>query len=350
MIYAGKQVTNNTEPLKKISISYFVNSLRNPKPQLELKIRQLRKIHSIDKKSYAALKKELPYIVCAAFNPPYRKIENFAYTEYFIVDIDHISQKDNEVHALKEKIQKDERVLLAFISPSQDGIKVLFKLKERCYDAGLYSMFYKKFIIDFSNKYDLSQVVDAKTSDVSRACFVSVDPTAYYNSEAEPIDIQQYLNLASPFDIFSQQYFVDKAIAKEAKKEKEKQKTKDAEDSGEPDAEAILKIKEILKQSKPIQQATKAPAYVPEQLNQLMGDLIPYIKDTGIDVLEIVNIHYGKKLKLKLGLKFSEINLFYGKKGFSVVASPKTGTHPELNELVRQLIINYLDGNDGGRS
>ena len=45
----------------------------------------------------------------------------------------------------------------------------------------LYSLFYKKFVKSFSEQYDLQQVVDAKTSDVSRACFLSHDKDAFYN-------------------------------------------------------------------------------------------------------------------------------------------------------------------------
>lgn len=78
---------------KKVTVEYLYYSLRNPKPDVEARIRQLRIIRDLDKKQYSLLKRQLPYVVCGMFNPPYRKTENFAYTEYFIVDIDHFQRK-----------------------------------------------------------------------------------------------------------------------------------------------------------------------------------------------------------------------------------------------------------------
>ena len=43
-----------------------------------------------------------------------------------------------------------------------------------------------------------------------------------------------------------------------------------------------------------------------------------------------------------MGLKQAEVNLFYGKRGFSVIQSPRTGTNPELNVLMVDLIKQYL--------
>lgn len=42
-------------------------------------------------------------------------------------------------------------------------------------------------------------------------------------------------------------------------------------------------------------------------------------------------------------LKQAEINLFFGKKGFSVVQSPRTGTNAELNQLMADLIIGMIN-------
>ena len=43
-------------------------------------------------------------------------------------------------------------------------------------------------------------------------------------------------------------------------------------------------------------------------------------------------------------MKQAEINLFFGKKGFSVVQSPRTGTNAELNQLMADLIIGFING------
>ena len=138
-----------------------------------------------------------------AYGPINFKVEPVSYThldvykrqtEYFVVDIDHIEEKELSINDLKTKFTQDKRVVLCFVSPGQDGLKLIFRLKERCYDAGIYSIFYKLFLSKFGAEYNIQQVIDTRTSDVARACFVSMDANAYYNPEAEPVDLNQYLN------------------------------------------------------------------------------------------------------------------------------------------------------------
>lgn len=52
-----------------------------------------------------------------------------------------------------------------------------------------------------------------------------------------------------------------------------------------------------------------------------------------MSVSEVVNIQYGKKIRLKMGMKQAEINLF-----------PRTGTNAELNQLMADLIIGVING------
>lgn len=91
---------------------------------------------------------------------------------------------------------------------------------------------------------------------------------------------------------------------------------------------------------KPVE--SKPPVYVPEQLNEIVEDLKKYVEDSGIVVSEIINISYGKKIRMKMGVKQAEINVFYGKKGFSVVESPRSGTVAEFNKLTAELIKSFF--------
>lgn len=337
MLHAGKNVASTTEPLKKVTLDYIYNSIRNPKPEIQNLIRRLRIVRDVDAKSYAQLKRGLPYMVCGSFNPPFRKNENFAYTEYFFVDIDHIEAKGMVIKQLRAQIQADGRVVMAFLSPSEDGLKVLFKFKERCYDAGVYSLFYKSFVKQFSQQYGLEQVLDAKTCDVSRACFISMDPDVYYNQDAQPVDWNQYLAFDNPQELFSQKHGLEAEMKETQKRQKqEEMAAKDAD----PDAAEILKIKELLKLRATPKE--RAEAYVPEQLNEVIGDVKRNIEETGVQVTEILNINYGKKIRMKLGLRQAEVNLFYGKRGFSVVKSPRSGTNAELNDLCADIISGYV--------
>lgn len=333
MLSVGSNLISQTDALKKVKVDYLYHSLRNPKPVISSKISQLRIVRNLDEKQYALLKRQLPYVVCAMFNPPYRKTENFAYTEYFMLDIDHLYEKGMDLKVVRDKIQSDNRVMMCFLSPSEDGLKVLFRLKDRCYDAGIYSVFYKLFLKDFSSLYGLEQVVDERTSDVCRACFISIDNEAFYNPNAEAVNMDAYIKKEDVCELFD----VNRTLMKEIKENKEHASENHI---GDPDKETMRRVKELLGMAKAA--AQKADPFVPQQLDEIMVELKKFVEDTGVVLYEVKNIQYGKKLRFKIGQKLAEINLFYGKHGFTVVQSPKTGTSAELNGLMSQLVNSFI--------
>lgn len=336
MLSVGVNLIMSSDTLKKVTVDYLYHSLRNPKPEIEARICQLRIIRDLDKKQYAKLKRQLPYIVCGMFNPPYRKTENFAYTEYFIVDIDNFSEKGLNLSTIRKQVEQDERVMLSFLSPSKDGLKLLFHLKERCYDAGIYSLFYKAFINEFSKQYHLEQVVDERTSDVCRACFVSIDPDAFYRPNVVSVDINSFLPVSDVTSMFDLKRNLEQQVKSAKLKEESGEKVKD------PDTEVMDRIKNLLQPKMQQKKLEKKEPYIPECLDDIIGDLKKYIEDTGIIVYEIVNIQYAKKIRCKMGSRLGEVNLFYGKRGFSVVQSPRSGTSTELNALLADLVTSYL--------
>lgn len=335
-ILYGTNLTSPSDELKKISIDYLYNSLRNPKPVIESRIRQLRIIRDLDAKQYSILKRQLPYLVMGAFNPPYRKTDNFAYIEYFIIDFDKFTSKGIDLQNIRKQIEQDERVLLSFTSPSKDGLKVMFHLKERCYDAGLYSLFYKAFLYNFSTMYQLEQVADKSTSDVCRACFISIDPEAFYRPNAVTIDLGSYIDLTNPDALFNLKHKQDKQEKETPSINEEKEESKD------PDSDILGRIKARLNPNGKTVILEKTPVFVPERLNEIINDLKQYVEDTGVGLYEIKDIQYGKKLRFRLGNKIAELNLFYGKHGFTVVQSPKCGTSSELNKLMSELVQSFI--------
>lgn len=335
MIQAGKNVTAINDPLMKIKPEYLYHKLINPDAEISSRIRQLRVVRQVDPKQYSQLKKMLPYVVCGLFNPPYRRTEHFAYTEYFMLDIDNLSERDISVGALRAKLQSDARVMLCFLSPGEDGLKVMFRLKERCYDAGIYSLFYRLFAKQFAAQYHLEQAIDARTCDVARACFISMDSQAYFSQEAELVDIGAFMNEDNSSELFQAKKELDRE-----QHERPKQVDKLETASG-PDVEALLKIKSLLN-PRLKNLVEKKEAHVPEELDSLMNRLQPYLVEAGMLITEVVNIHYGKKIRMKVNFREAEINLFYGRKGYSVVQSPRRGTNDELNELCALLIQQFL--------
>ncbi len=338
MISVGTNVRNNTEPLRKVTLDYLFNALRNPKAEFESKIRQLRAVRQLNEGQYTSLKQQLPYFVCAAFNPAFRKTDNFAYTSYFVIDIDHIGSKGLIIEDLKHRIISDPRTLMCFVSPGEDGLKVMMQLKDKCYDAGVYSVFYKRFVSDFSVRYSLQQVIDGQTSDVTRACFMSIDRDAYFNPSAEMVDMAQIINLMDTSELMRQKKQAEKDI-----KELTATDAQDADGQHEPDDDSMDKIRQLLKIRQRGKSSAEKNVYVPEILNQLEEKLRGYVNDIGLTVTEIINIQYGKKIRAELKLKKAEVNLFYGKRGFSVVVSPRSGTDESLNSLLAETVETFVN-------
>jgi hypothetical protein len=338
MISCGNNIRSTEENLQKVRVDYLYQCIRVPRTDVAEKIARLRIIKGLDAKMYATQKRELPFFVCGMFTPAFRRKENFAYTEYFVLDIDHVQEKGHDLGELKQRLVNDSRVVLCFISPGQDGLKLMFKLKSRCYDAGIYSIFYKLFASMFSKQYNLQQVIDDRTCDVSRACFMSIDPDVYYNPVAELVDWEQIVNEQNSMALFENVKQVE-----EEQHQLGKESEKDELVSNEPGAETMQRIKSLLNPARAKKEKIKE-YFVPGILNDIIGDLKRYIEETGAIVTEIRDISYGKKIGVQVGLKFAEINLFYGKRGFNVVKSPKQGTSEELNAVVAELVTAFIEG------
>lgn len=261
MISVGMNITSSADVLQKMEIASVYEQLRNPSTHMVNLIRQLRVVREIDSKKYIALKRQLPYFVCGVFNPSFRKLDNFAYTEFFVIDIDHLAEKGFSISETRRLIDLDTRVVLSFVSPGEDGLKVVFKLKERCYDSGVYSLFYKSFLTKFSDQYALQQVVDSRTSDVTRACFMSIDPNVYYNSEAESVDMNTCIELDNSCALFEEKK------NQELVEKKENRSLNSEEKSGDPDRETMERIRLMLN---PRSKKEKPGIFVPKELDGIM--------------------------------------------------------------------------------
>lgn len=329
MLQAGRRITEFKDELHKVDIKYLYNAIKNPKPIIHSHINQLRLVESLDKERYNELKKQLPYIVCGIFTPPFRNTQNFSWIKYFIIDIDHLSLKGYDLLSMKNKLRNDERISMMFASPGNDGLKVLFTLSEKCYDSKKYSIFYKVFAKKFSEKYSLDQVLDMNTSDVTRACFISVDEDIYYNDAAIKVNMGDYLNFENNEDIDS--------IEKELFENSDIKPPKETAKKDKELPESVLS--EIKQKLNPGRKVVKTKhVYVPEQLNEVLGDIREKFESLDIEVESVTNINYGKKITLKAKYLRAEINLFYGRKGFTVVKSFKRGTNGELCDLAKEII------------
>lgn len=339
MISYGKNITSAADPLQLLPAEQLFNLIRKPDSELITLIEQLRLVLNIDGERYKILKRKLPYFVCAKFLPAVRLSSNFISIEYFVLDIDHISQKQMFISDLKAEIIKDKRVLLAFESPSADGLKLMFKLDKPLFDLVQYKMFYKVFCGKFSNEYNLAQVLDNRTNDATRATFLSADSRAFYNAHCQRIKIEEYVDYENELEWQQVEY--------ELKQDAKQKPTEPILD--EPDARVELSAELLAQLRQKLNPRIKAKEevktwFVPEQVDKLLGQIEAKIESSGLKIKEIVAIHYGRKIVFESGFLWAEVNIFYGKRGYSAVKTPKKGSDAALADLcfdVINSIINY---------
>ncbi|AYQ36646.1 hypothetical protein DTQ70_30450 (plasmid) [Runella sp. SP2] len=283
---------------------------------------RLRKLSLLDKAAYRTAKTRLPYVVGSIFRDGVRRIDNFVQAHCLIVDVDHLPNFDGVVPA---SITADRAVALAFVSPSGQGFKVVFTLEQPCNDAKLFQAFYKSFVSQFAERTGLVSSVDLRTSDASRACFLAHDANAYFNPNAEPL-VVEIMTLEE--DLFSKQTLIEK-------KEATKTETKPIFNE--------TAYREVLREVSPTAPTrTVKQAFVPQELLDFMPEIDVLCQKAGLEVFEKMPIQYGIKVLVKQGYRKAEVNVFFGKRGFSVVKSPKTGTDAALMDLLYGILYAHL--------
>lgn len=332
MLQFGLNITQPDDPLNKISLDRLFQGIVRPKESFQKQIHRLRLVRSMDAKQYSRLKRELPYFVCGQFHPPFRRRENFAVIRYFMIDLDHFEQAEKNRREVARQLQQDERLLLLFTSPGGDGLKLMFQLSENCHDAGLYSLFYKAFIQLLTTQYGLEQVIDLRTHDVTRACFMSADTDAYFNSKAVPIVLEEVFDPKDPD--------ARRRLSEEREELKEKAPERPAPKKEGLSDEVLLDIKQKLNPN--FRPRPKRDVFVPPELDAIMPKIEDQLKEMNMELALIEPIHYGKKLRVAAGVHWAEVNVFFGRRGFSVVKTTKTGSNDELANMAHQILYELL--------
>ena len=328
----GKNITQPQDKLEKNTTKFLYDKITNPDNEFQIFINSLHSLAIMEPAKYAKIKKRLPYVVPSIFTPPFRKKANFASSDQVILDLDHLPDAGLEPEKIKDKLSKDPRIELIFLSPSHTGLKVFFKLKEKIFDAQLYSEFYKLFASEFAQQYGLTQVIDIRTNDVTRACFLSVDTFAYFNENPKTIDYKNYIDQQDPMEIKSKIEEIEKEFPK--KKEINPQGI---------DEDILAKIKKKLNPEYKPRKPKEKNIYVPEELTVAEKKIKAKMQEAEIDILRIKNINYGKQFVFGYDQMKAEINVYFGKKGFSIVKSNKTFNNKEFQEIIYQTLLNLLN-------
>lgn len=334
--------------LRKAGEQELLGMLRTPSDETMSVVRDLR-IHMWDgPDGCRLLLKQLPYVLCGIFSPLEMKRENFAYADRLFVWIRYCPSMGDEPEKVRDRITASKEVQMCFSTPKGDGLMVMFALSERCYNAGLYSAFCRKFSQTFAIRNRLLDAVDPAFSDVTRRCFIGSDRQAYYNPNAEKLRISDYIDTANPYEALWLKRHADE-YAKTARKPD----PPEPKASGEPDSAVFDAIREKLCP----EAAAKAKARAkpkdhegkpqdPGRMDRIADELRKDITDAGIDVTGIFRIRGGRKIRAQIDGKHAEVNLFEENEKCAVLFSPLSGADPEFSRILADMVRNFLENMD----
>lgn len=143
-------------------------------------------LRGLSKEKYDLEKKFLPAATFSGTFEPTRLDANMkSYTGIITIDLDKIG---SSLHETKDKLRKHPHVFASFISPSNDGLKILILTDTTADKHGMAFDYLKKDI----HKH-LGIELDKSGRNPSRLCFVSHDPELHLNLEATPMPISEHI-------------------------------------------------------------------------------------------------------------------------------------------------------------
>jgi hypothetical protein len=111
-------------------------------------------------------------------------IENFS--GLICADVDKVAERVGELHDIA---RNDPHAAAAFVSPSGTGIKIVFRVPVAA-DAKDHQRNFAAVRAHVASHYRAQ--VDEAAKDCARLCFVSHDPTAFFNAEAAPLEVNAH--------------------------------------------------------------------------------------------------------------------------------------------------------------
>lgn len=315
-----------------ISLNELYNKLTDPLDPIVKQVEVLRNVQRLDKKMYQQMKAKLPWFIGANFKGPKRNLQDFDTINWLVIDIDDVGLSFKAVEDLKDNMKKDARLALSFISPSGRGLKCVYGLEKSLADPQHYSLLHKTFCYELAEHYQLDDKIDYSCSDATRVCFLSHDPKAFMNEAYEPLRLSDYI---SPSQTITANNKTTQPSINES------QPTKNPPNSLTEDV-----YKKMIRVLNDLPEPTQKEFVTPDILNVAIPAIESAATSFGIAVVHTQDIQYGKKIMFANGHHKAEINLYYGKKGFSVVITPKSGMNKELAQVASLLVHKTVQGID----
>ena len=99
------------------------------------------------------------------------------------IDIDHI----DDAPGIRDELAKSEHTLLAFVSPSGDGVKAFYTVNPAPQDAEQHEAAWIATSDDYMSRAAVKKIPDPVCKDVSRLCFIPHDADVHWNAETTPL-------------------------------------------------------------------------------------------------------------------------------------------------------------------
>jgi hypothetical protein len=139
----------------------------------------IQKIRSLPTKTERnELKKQLPSICFSGKFAARAHDKLIEHSGFICIDFDSFKTQDELLDEL-DKVKRDRYTFMAFISPSDDGFKVVVKIP-KCHDNIEHQQYFNGLKLYYDNKY-----FDINASGISRVCYESYDPLIHVNYESE---------------------------------------------------------------------------------------------------------------------------------------------------------------------
>lgn len=132
-----------------------------------------------DKAERSRLKEALPAVLFSGRFSKRASSGLMKHSGLICLDFDNLS----DAEAKRDEVAPDKHVVAAFISPSGNGLKVLFSIPD---DEELHLHCYHS-CVEYMLAYGLE--ADPSGKDVARLCFLSYDPSVYFNPDAYQLPI-----------------------------------------------------------------------------------------------------------------------------------------------------------------
>lgn len=158
-------------PIKELDLFEVLEFIKNGKYKKEVSELRLE----TNKTKRNELKQKLNYVTfCGTFssrsNSGLKKHSGLA-----CLDFDDIT----ELEHIKALVNEDKYTLASFVSPSNNGLKVIVKIPKVDNDLD-----YKDYYLELQKHYNKYSETDISTTDIARATFLSYDPHLYINDSS----------------------------------------------------------------------------------------------------------------------------------------------------------------------